>query len=104
MSGFLRHTIFLFKDCKLTVDGGLTRKLLQHLGGTGKSVTRLSDGDVQDELLDAELPHGVLGLLRLAILLVKLASYLRSLWSHHDGGVVDFPVLGVVDEFEIWKG
>lgn len=48
-----------------TVDGGLTGQLLEHLGGTGQSVTRLADRDVQDELLDAELPHGVLGLLRL---------------------------------------
>lgn len=48
---------------KLTVDGGLTRKLLEHLGGTGKSVTRLSDGDVQNKLLNLELPHGVAGLL-----------------------------------------
>jgi hypothetical protein len=89
---------------QLTVDRGLTGELLQHLGRTGQSVTRLADRDVQDELLDAELPHGVLGLLRLVILLVQFASYLRSLWSHHDGGVVDFPVLGVVDGFEIWKG
>lgn len=50
---------------KRTVDRSLTRKLLKHLGGTGQSVTRLADGDVEDELLDAELPHGVLGLLRL---------------------------------------
>lgn len=50
---------------KLTVDRSLTRQLLKHLGGTGQSVTRLADGDVEDELLDAELPHGVLGLLRL---------------------------------------
>lgn len=48
-----------------TVDRSLTRQLLKHLGGTGQSVTRLADGDVEDELLDAELPHGVLGLLRL---------------------------------------
>ena len=42
-----------------TVDGGLTAQLLEHLGGTSKSVTRLADGDVQDELLDAQLTHGV---------------------------------------------
>jgi hypothetical protein len=54
----------------LTVDRGLTGELLQHLGSTGQSVTRLADRDVQDELLDAELPHGVLGLLRLIIVLV----------------------------------
>lgn len=45
--------------CSRTVDRGLTRQLLEHLGGTSKSVTRLADGDVQDELLDAQLTHGV---------------------------------------------
>ena len=47
------------QDAQRTVDGGLTRKLLEHLGGTGKSVTRLADGNVQNELLNLELPHGV---------------------------------------------
>jgi hypothetical protein len=52
----------------------LTGQLFQHLGGTGKSVTRLADRDVQDELLDAELPHGVLGLLgRLKSILLDLS-------------------------------
>ena len=46
----------------LGVDGSLTRKLLEHLGGTSEPVTRLADRDVEDELLDAELPHGVGGL------------------------------------------
>lgn len=45
----------------LAVDGSLTAQLLEHLCGTRKSVTRLADGDVEDELLDAELPHGVGG-------------------------------------------
>jgi len=40
----------------------LTRQLLEHLGGTSKSVTRFADGDVQDELLNAQLTHGVAGL------------------------------------------
>jgi len=43
----------------LGVDGSLTRQLLKHLRGTSKSVTRLTDGDVQHELLDAQLAHGV---------------------------------------------
>ena len=47
----------------LGVDGGLTRQLLEHLGGTGKSVTRLADGDVKNQLLDLKLPHGVVCLL-----------------------------------------
>ena len=45
-----------------TVDGSLTAQLLEHLGGTSKSVTRLANGDVEDELLDAKLAHGVGGL------------------------------------------
>lgn len=40
-------------------DGGLTGKLFEDLGGTGKSVTRFTDGDVDDELLDSELLHRV---------------------------------------------
>lgn len=36
-------------------DGGLTRQLLQNLGGTRQPVTRLADRDVDDELIDAEL-------------------------------------------------
>lgn len=46
----------------LTVDGGLTAQLLEHLGRTSESITRLADADVQDELLDAQLAHGVRGL------------------------------------------
>jgi len=72
MSGFWRRANLPFKDFRLTVDGGLTRKLLEHLGGTSKSVTRLADRDVQDELLDAELPHGVLGLLGLQFIVLEL--------------------------------
>jgi hypothetical protein len=47
----------------LAVDGSLTRQLLEHLGGTSKSVTRFTDGDVQNKLLNLELPHGVVCLL-----------------------------------------
>lgn len=47
-----------------TVDGSLTAQLLEHLGGTSKSVTRLANGDVEDELLDAQLTHGVGSLVR----------------------------------------
>jgi hypothetical protein len=53
---------------KRTVDRSLTAQLLEHLGGSGQSVTRLADRDVEHELLDAKLAHGVLGLLRLFIL------------------------------------
>ena len=48
----------------LGVDGSLTAQLLEHLGGTSKSVTRLANGDVEDELLDAQLTHGVGSLVR----------------------------------------
>jgi hypothetical protein len=42
-----------------TVDGSLTRKLFEHFGGTGQSVTRLADGDVQNQLVDVQLAHGI---------------------------------------------
>lgn len=42
-----------------TVDRGLTAQLLEHLGGSGKSVTRLADRDVEHQLLDLKLAHGV---------------------------------------------
>jgi hypothetical protein len=32
----------------LGVDGSLTRKLLEHLGGTGKPITGFTDGDVEN--------------------------------------------------------
>jgi hypothetical protein len=50
---------------KLTVDWGLTAQLLQHLCSTSQSVTRFTNRDIQNELLDAELPHGILGFLGL---------------------------------------
>lgn len=43
----------------LAVDGSLTGQLLKHLGRTGQTITRLANGDIEDELLDAELPHGI---------------------------------------------
>lgn len=39
----------------LAGNGGLTSKLLKHLGGTGESVTGLTDGDVDNELVNLEL-------------------------------------------------
>lgn len=45
-----------------TVDWSLTTQLFEHLCGTGEPITRLADRDVQDEFLDAQLPHGVAGL------------------------------------------
>jgi hypothetical protein len=43
----------------LTVNRGLAAQLFQHLGRASKSVTRFANGDVEDELLDAKLSHGV---------------------------------------------
>jgi hypothetical protein len=48
----------------LTVDRSLTTQLFEHLGSASQSITRLANADVEDELLDRKLPHGVLGLLR----------------------------------------
>merc|ERR1711977_685502 len=47
----------------LAVDWGLTAQLLENLRGSGKSITRLSNRDVENELLDAKLLHGVAALL-----------------------------------------
>ena len=46
----------------LRVHGGLASELLEHLGGTGQSITALADANVEAELLNAELAHRVLGL------------------------------------------
>lgn len=68
----------------LAVDWSLTAQLLEHLGGTRKSVTRLADGDVEDELLDAQLTHGVgalvlgaLGLVLCWCLYIEEKTWLR---------------------------
>lgn len=39
----------------LGCDGRLTSELLEYLGGTRETITRLSDGDVDDELVNLEL-------------------------------------------------
>jgi len=41
------------------VDWGLTAQLFEHLGSTGKSITRLSHRDVEDDLLDPQILHRV---------------------------------------------
>ena len=40
-------------------DRVLATELLQHLGGSGETITALTNGDVEDELLDLDLPHWV---------------------------------------------
>jgi len=40
-------------------DGGLASKGFQHLAGTGQPITRLSNTDVEAELADTDVPHGV---------------------------------------------
>ena len=42
-----------------TVDWSLTAELLKHFGSTSKSVARFADGNVQDQLVDAQFPHCV---------------------------------------------
>ena len=73
------HRVFASR-CRSThtVDWRLTAQLLQHLGRSCQSVTRLADGDVEDELLDAELLHGVVGLVGAAGGLDVLAIGLLS--------------------------
>ena len=55
----LARRVWVVLDISRTVDGSLTAQLLKHLGGTSKSVTRLTNTDVQNQLLDAQLAHGV---------------------------------------------
>ncbi|GMR32326.1 hypothetical protein PMAYCL1PPCAC_02521, partial [Pristionchus mayeri] len=43
--------------------GGLPGELLEHLSGTGKSVSRLSDADVEAEFRNLQLAHRILRLL-----------------------------------------
>ena len=43
----------------LTVNRGLTAQLLEHLSSTSESITRFADRNVEYELLDAQLAHGV---------------------------------------------
>lgn len=45
----------------LGLDWSLTGQLFQNLGGSGQSVTGFTDGDVQDQLLDLQFTHNILG-------------------------------------------
>lgn len=58
----------------LTVDRSLTAQLFQHLSSTGESITGFANGDVEDEFLDAELPHGVGGVFSLGLYRIELAK------------------------------
>merc|ERR1719161_2398651 len=51
-------------QASLRVDRLLVRKLLQHACRARQAITRFTNRDVQDELLDADLPHRVLLRLR----------------------------------------
>ena len=46
----------------LREDRGLSGKLLEHFGGTGETIATLSNADVQTQLADLQVPHGVLQL------------------------------------------
>lgn len=66
---------------RLTVDRSLTAQLFKHLRSTGQSVTRLADTDVEHELLDAQLAHGV----RALVLSFRLHFGFFVRKSEHDG-------------------
>jgi hypothetical protein len=53
---------------------GLAAELLQDLGGSGETISTLSDGDVEDQLLDLDFPHGVRELL---LRCLKLGFYIQ---------------------------
>ena len=42
-----------------TVDRCLTAQLFEHLRRSCETITRLSDRDVQNQLVDSQFPHGV---------------------------------------------
>lgn len=44
----------------LGVNGGLTGKLFQNLGSTAQTITAFTNGDVQAQLFDFQISHGVL--------------------------------------------
>lgn len=52
-------------ELTLGVDGLLVGKLFEHLGGTGESITRLTNATVDDHLVNLQLTHRVLCLLLL---------------------------------------
>lgn len=54
-------------------------QLFQDLGGSGKSITGLSDTDVDAELADAQRSHGVLELVFLVVLSLGLLDALDLL-------------------------
>ena len=66
-----------------TVDGCLTTQLFEHFGSTSESITRFTDRDVKDKLLDAEFAHRVCGFvfrgLALSRLLIRYWSYTKEL-------------------------
>merc|ERR1711879_291157 len=47
-------------EAGLRLDGGLTAELLEHLGGTGKTISALTHANVEDQLVDLQLAHRVL--------------------------------------------
>lgn len=59
-------------DLGLGGNGDLVSQLLEHLGGTGKTITGLASTNVEAQLLDLDLPHGVLGAGHLSLLGLSL--------------------------------
>lgn len=49
-------------ELTLRVHGLLTSELLQHTRGAGEAIAGLSDAAVQDELVNLNLAHDILGL------------------------------------------
>lgn len=73
-------------------DGCLPCELFQHLRSTGQSVSALADADVQAELANAELSHGVLLFLTLVLKCRKKTSLIReNTWgnSYTQDGVTE---------------
>lgn len=53
------HVLIIEETLTLGVDRRLARKLLKYLRRAREPVTRLSDGAVEHQLVDLEVPHRV---------------------------------------------
>lgn len=56
------YTSYESETHTLGLDRLLVSKLLKHLVGGGQTITTLTNSDVDAELGDLQLPHGLLGL------------------------------------------
>merc|ERR1719471_2091667 len=93
VGGLLRDLLVVLLHRRQVLAGlgehwGLSSQRLQHLSGPGEPITRLADADVEAELPDPQVPHGVLGLIlsslnHLDLSLVEVNQAIKA-WSLPD--------------------